>query len=168
MVLAIATQSRIALVASLVALCVSWTGVSDAEEAATLPNYVIEQYGEPPELPDGPLSDSLKAAVDAAFVDSIKQSAWGRDQTLALTEVADSKDPRLVWIISDLMRFTAGSQLSTALTDAASKLLQKQIPVDINCGGITDHLIAGNIQKELGLPELDPSQDRAMICGSIG
>ncbi|MEM1404625.1 MAG: ferredoxin--NADP reductase [Pseudomonadota bacterium] len=36
-----------------------------------------------------------------------------------------------------------------------------------NQGRITDHLIAGNIQKELGLPELDPSQDRAMICGSI-
>ena len=36
-----------------------------------------------------------------------------------------------------------------------------------NQGRITDHLIAGTIQKELGLPELDPAQDRAMICGSI-
>ncbi len=175
MVPAIATQSRIALVASLVALCVSWTGVSDAEEAATLPSYVIEQYGEPPEIPDGPLSDSLKAAVDAAFVDSIKQSAWGRDQTLALTEVADSKDPRLVWIISDLMRFTAGSQLSTALTDAASKLLQKKIPVDNNWGVITDHLIAWDIPappdylpvKRSIFTTIVPGWDKIFVQGDI-
>ncbi len=34
-------------------------------------------------------------------------------------------------------------------------------------GRITEHLRAGSIQKDLGLPELDPKQDRAMICGSI-
>lgn len=175
MVPAIATQSRIALVASLVALCVSWSGVSHAEDAAALPSYVVEQYGEPPEIPDGPLSDSLKAAVDAAFVDSIKQSAWGRDQTLALTEVADSKDPRLVWIISDLMRFTAGSQLSTALTEAASKLLQKKIPVDNNWGVITDHLIAWDVPappdylavKRGIFTTIVPGWDRIFVEGDI-
>ncbi|MEO1110948.1 MAG: DUF3179 domain-containing (seleno)protein [Pseudomonadota bacterium] len=157
------------------ALCVSLTGVSHAEQAAALPSYVIEQYGEPPEIPDGPLSDSLKAAVDAAFVDSIKQSAWGRDQTLALTEVADSKDPRLVWIISDLMRFTAGSQLSTALTEAASKLLQKKIPVDNNWGVITDHLIAWDIPappdylavKRGIFTTIVPGWDRIFVEGDI-
>jgi len=175
MVPAIATQSRIALVASLMALCVSWTGVSHAEQAPALPSYVIEQYGEPPEIPDGPLSDSLKAAVDAAFVDSIKQSAWGRDQTLALNEVADSKDPRLVWIISDLMRFTAGSQLSTALTEAASKLLGKKIPVDNNWGVITDHLIAWDIPappdylavKRGIFTTIVPGWDRIFVEGDI-
>ncbi|WP_420332975.1 DUF3179 domain-containing (seleno)protein [Roseibium sp.] len=175
MVPAIATQTRVALVASLMALCLSWTGVSHAEQAAALPSYVIDQYGEPPEIPDGPLSDSLKAAVNAAFVDSIKQSAWGRDQTLALTEVADSKDPRLVWIISDLMRFTAGSQLSTALTDAASKLLRKKIPVDNNWGVITDHLIAWDIPappdylavKRGIFTTIVPGWDRIFVEGDI-
>ncbi|WP_306144527.1 DUF3179 domain-containing (seleno)protein [Roseibium sp. MMSF_3412] len=175
MVPAIATQTRVALVASLMAFCLSWTGVSHAEQAAALPSYVIDQYGEPPEIPDGPLSDSLKAAVNAAFVDSIKQSAWGRDQTLALTEVADSKDPRLVWIISDLMRFTAGSQLSTALTDAASKLLRKKIPVDNNWGVITDHLIAWNIPappdylavKRGIFTTIVPGWDRIFVEGDI-
>ena len=175
MALAIATQSRIALVASIMALCVSWTGVSHAEGTASLPAYVIEQYGEPPEIPDGPLSDSLKAAVNAAFVDSIKQSAWGRDQTLALNEVADSKDPRLVWIISDLMRFTAGSQLSASLTDAASKLLRKKIPQDNNWGVITDHLIAWDIPEppdylavKRGIfTTIVPGWDRIFVDGDI-
>lgn len=34
-------------------------------------------------------------------------------------------------------------------------------------GRITAHLDAGSIQTDLGLPALDPAQDRAMICGSI-
>lgn len=34
-------------------------------------------------------------------------------------------------------------------------------------GRITDHLRAGHIARDLGLPALDPAHDRAMICGSI-
>lgn len=34
-------------------------------------------------------------------------------------------------------------------------------------GRITALLASGRIQQDLGLPTLDPSQDRAMICGSI-
>ncbi|WP_299474302.1 DUF3179 domain-containing (seleno)protein [uncultured Roseibium sp.] len=142
---AIASQSRNVLMASMVAVSLFWSGASQAQDKAPLPDYVTEQYGKPPAIPDGPLSPQLQAAVQAAFVDSLTQSAWGRDQTIALDEVADSKDPRLVWIISDLMRFTAGSQLSAVLTDAASKLLGKDIPNENNWGEITDHLIAWDI-----------------------
>ena len=34
-------------------------------------------------------------------------------------------------------------------------------------GRITEHLRRGNISRDLGLPDLDPTHDRAMICGSI-
>jgi len=37
----------------------------------------------------------------------------------------------------------------------------------VNEGRITDHLRDGTIETRLGLPPLDPEQDRAMICGSI-
>ncbi|MFT7287814.1 MAG: ferredoxin--NADP+ reductase [Halieaceae bacterium] len=36
-----------------------------------------------------------------------------------------------------------------------------------NMGRITDALNTGRLTAELGLPALDPEQDRAMICGSI-
>lgn len=36
-----------------------------------------------------------------------------------------------------------------------------------NTGRITDNLEAGVIQQALGLPPLDPAEDRAMICGSM-
>ena len=34
-------------------------------------------------------------------------------------------------------------------------------------GRITDHLAAGSLTRDLGLPDLDPTDDRAMICGSM-
>jgi ferredoxin--NADP+ reductase len=36
-----------------------------------------------------------------------------------------------------------------------------------NRGRITSHLAAGTLTEGLGLPALDPDQDRAMICGSM-
>jgi len=36
-----------------------------------LPDYVIEQYGNPPAVPEGPLSEKLRDAMQVAFVDSM-------------------------------------------------------------------------------------------------
>jgi len=113
--------------------------------------------------------------VETAFVDSLTQSAWGSDQTLALIRVSESKDPRLVWIISDLMRFTAGSQLSAFLTDAASTLLEKEIPQQNNWGVITDHLIAWDIPappdylrvKRAIFTTVVPGWDKIFVEGDI-
>jgi len=82
-----------------------------AQEASALPDYVIKQFGKPPAIPKGPLSKDLQAAVQTAFIDSLTQSSWGRDEMLALDEIIASKDPRLVWIISDLMRYYELSDL---------------------------------------------------------
>ena len=99
---AIGSRSPMFLIAPLVALSLIWSDALRAQEEAQLPDYVIEQFGEPPEVPEGPLSEDLKAAVQVAFVDSVTQSTWGSDQTAALQEIAKSGDPRLAWIISDL------------------------------------------------------------------
>ena len=34
-------------------------------------------------------------------------------------------------------------------------------------GRITDNLTSGKVLSDLGLPPIDPAQDRAMICGSL-
>ncbi|WP_305988961.1 DUF3179 domain-containing (seleno)protein [Roseibium sp. MMSF_3544] len=175
MVLAINSQFRIVLIVAAVAVSLAWSGAVRGQEAAPLPDYVIEQYGSPPPIPDGPLSETVKEAVETAFVDSLTQSAWGSDQTLALIRVSESKDPRLVWIISDLMRFTAGSQLSAFLTDAASTLLGKEIPQQNNWGVITDHLIAWDIPappdylrvKRAIFTTVVPGWDKIFVEGDI-
>lgn len=142
---AIDSSSRIFLLASLVALSLFWSDKLRAQQAAQLPDYVIEEFGEPPAIPEGPLSDALQSAVQAAFIDSIAQSAWGRDQTLAMEEISQSKDPRIVWIISDLMRFVSEPQLHAILAISASELLGKDLQDADHWGVITDHLIAWDI-----------------------
>ena len=102
MVSANSSKSRIFLIASLVTLSLFWFDALRAQEAAPLPDYVIKKFGKPPAVPEGPLSKELQSAVKVAFIDSMTQSTWGRDQTIALDKIAQSKDPRIVWIISDL------------------------------------------------------------------
>ncbi|MEO0495980.1 MAG: DUF3179 domain-containing (seleno)protein [Pseudomonadota bacterium] len=116
-----------------------------AQDTQQLPNYVIERFGEPPNVPTGPLSDDLKRAVETAFVTSMRDGGWGRDQSLALGEIVDAGDPRLVWLIADLLRFTQGADLSESLGGAAAELLGKPMPRRNLWGVVTDHLIAWKI-----------------------
>ena len=141
----ISSHSRIFLLAALVMLSLFWSNALRAKEAAPLPDYVIEQFGKPPAVPEGPLSKEVQTAVRMAFIESMTQSVWGRDQTLALDEIVESKDPRLVWIISDMMRFASERQLHTTLANAASKLLGIKLQSQNHWGIVTDHLIAWDI-----------------------
>ena len=172
---AICTRSRIVLVASLITLFPFWFNALRAQDAATLPDYVIKEFGKPPAVPKGSLSKELASAVKIAFIDGITRSSWGRDQAKAISEIAESKDPRLVWIISDLMRFTSGGELSAILTNAASKLLGKEFGNANSWGLITDHLIAWDIPappdylrtKRAIFTGFSRSWDRIFIDGDI-
>lgn len=126
-------------------VCLTWSLGAHARDGGSLPDYVIAQFGEPPPVPVGPLSDELKAAVQTAFIDSVTQATWGAQQVDALALIVASEDPRLVWIISDLMRFVTGPPLMQALGDAASQLLGKDLPDQNHWGIVTNHLIAWDI-----------------------
>ena len=146
-----------------------------AQEAAPLPDYVIEQFGKPPPVPNGPLSEELQAAVQLAFVDSMVQSSWGKDQTKALDTISRSKDPRIVWLVSDLMRFVTGRGLHTELANAASKLLGIEFQNDNHWGAVTDHLIAWDIPAPPGylrvkrsiFTNIVPGWDKIFVEGNI-
>lgn len=146
-----------------------------AQESASLPDYVTEQFGAPPAVPEGPLTDALRSAVQVAFVDSVEQADWGGDQVRALAEIAESEDPRLVWIISDLMRFVVGEQLTDELTRAASNLLHKDFPNYNQWGVVTDHLMAWDIPappdylqvKRAIFTEFVPGWDKFFVEGDI-
>lgn len=148
---------------------------ANAEGTKPLPAYVIEQFGQPPAIPKGPLSKDLQAAVETAFIDGLTQESWGRDQMLALDEIANSKDPRLAWIISDLMRFSSGQALDLELSNVAFKLLGKK-PVSVNKWGvITDHLISWDIPapsdylkaKRAIFTTIVPGWDKIFVEGDI-
>lgn len=172
---AISSQSRILLIASLVTLSLFWIDTLRAQEAGQLPDYVIEQYGKPPAVPEGPLSKELQSAVQVAFVDSMVQSSWGRDQGLALAEIAKSKDPRIVWIISDLMRFATSRDLNAILSKASFDLLGKDLQNENSWGIVTDHLIAWDIPappnylrvKRAIFTNVVPGWDKIFVEGNI-
>ena len=79
---------------------------SDSETSQNeLPAHVIEQFGERPEVPTGPVDDTLKQAMDVIFKDFLDSTNWGTDESIALTVINESGDPRMAWLIADMMRF---------------------------------------------------------------
>ena len=172
---AISSQSRIFLLGMLVTLSLVWSDALRAQDSTSLPDYVIEKFGTPPPIPEGPLSEDLQAAVQVAFVDAVTQSGWGGDQTAALETIVASKDPRLVWLISDLMRFAGRAELNVLLASAASDLLGTTLQIHNAWGLVTDHLIAWDIPappdylavKRSIYTSIIPGWDRIFVEGDI-
>ncbi len=152
-----------------------WGGAAGAQSTEDLPAHVIEQFGAAPSVPTGALPDDLQSAVRTAFVESVEQGAWGPDQNVALSEIEASDDPRLAWIISDLMRFVPEPQLNAVLANAASSLLGKEAPGQNQWGFVTDHLLAWDIPEPPGYLDakraiftgIIPGWDRLFVRGDI-
>ncbi|MEM1298056.1 MAG: DUF3179 domain-containing (seleno)protein [Pseudomonadota bacterium] len=125
-------------------LSAHWIAATNAE-AADLPAHVIKEFGTPPAIPEGPLSDEVRAAVDTAFVEAMERGHWDTAQGEALDVISKSSDPRLGWLISDLMRFVNGPRLNADLVEAASTLFGKPLETRNGWGVVTDHLMAWDI-----------------------
>ena len=174
---------RIVLGAFLVALSLTWSGpwpgdwpgAPQAQDRGPLPDHVIEKFGHPPAVPDGPLSEALRSAVKAAFIDAMANERWDSDQSAALEQIVEGKDPRIVWLIADLMRFISSSNLNDELSYAATRLLGIGSPVGNHWGTVTDHLIAWDIPappdylrvKRAIFTTLVPGWDKIFVEGDI-
>ena len=166
---------RIVLSAFLVALSLIWSDAPRAQDKEPLPDYVIKEFGNPPAIPDGPLSDALRSAVKTAFIDSMANERWGKNQSAALDRIVEGKDPRIVWLIADLMRFASSRNLNDELSYAAAKLLEIGSPVDNHWGTVTDHLIAWDVPappdylrvKRAIFTGLVPGWDKIFVEGDI-
>jgi len=110
-----------------------------------LPEHVIKRFGTPPEIPVGPLSDSVIAALDTAFGVNLKSGKWGAEQIAAIETITASQDARLAWLLSDLMRVAASRELNTQLAQSASQLLNITYNDDNIWGYTTDQLIGWDI-----------------------
>jgi len=126
------------------------TGFAQSDDNVTatvseLPDYVIDAFGEPPAVPTDPLSDEIKDALDSAFIDSVTDSTWGRDQEIAMDTINNSGDPRLAWIVSDMMRFMSQPGLNQLFGESATALLGINFDDGNVWGKTTDHLMAWDI-----------------------
>ncbi|EBA18641.1 hypothetical protein RSK20926_12999 [Roseobacter sp. SK209-2-6] len=167
--------SRRILLLPLLIFSVCLSGPTAAQERPPLPNYVIKEFGQPPKISGGPLSPGLSKAVNTAFVESIAQQTWGLEQTRALETIAASGDPRLAWLIADMLRFISARSINKDLTETASDLLGKRLSKRNSWGALTDHLIAWDIPeppdylavKRAIFTGVVPGWDRIFAPGSI-
>ena len=166
---------RALFVAILFAASLLQAGGSLAGQAGALPHYVIEKFGHPPAIPNGPVDAEVKAALQVAFIDSVAQQSWGEDQTNALRVVAASQDPRVAWIIADLMRFTWRYHFDSELANAAAGLLGITLKTPERWGEVTNHLIAWDVpaypgylaDKRALFTNMLPGLDRVFAEGDI-
>ena len=135
---------------SLLALSVALGAPSLAQSAEPLPDYVIAEFGEPPAVPQGDISDELKAAMKVVFVDSVTLNVWAEEQEAALDIIAQSGDPRFVWLISDMLRFVGSNGLQQRMAGAAGALLGKTFGQANLWGDVTDYLLAWDIPEPPG------------------
>ncbi|MEL7156650.1 MAG: DUF3179 domain-containing (seleno)protein [Actinomycetota bacterium] len=102
-------------------------------------------YGDPPPIPDGPLSPELAATVDGLLGDRFRAGVFDDDSILAIQALGESGDPRVAWWLSDLLRITQNPALNFELGAAASNLLGVQIDPLNTWGSLTNHLIAWDV-----------------------
>jgi len=170
-------QSRLSIlkvVALSLALC-GFLPFAHGQSSSSLPDYVIEEYGEAPEVPTGPLSHALQISAALAFIDGTKLTRWGDNQKQALTDIGKSDDPRLAWVISDMLRFTTSRRRHKALSQAASDLLGKTFKGRSSWHSVTSHLLAWDIPappdyldyKRTIFTSNFPGWDKLFVEGSI-
>lgn len=125
------------------------SGVSAATSLAraALPRGSARDFGTAPAVPDGPLSAKVQAAVEKIFIEGLA-SGWGAEQDKALVDIRESKDPRLAWIVADLMRFAPGRTLGRELDITITQLLNFDNSDVINIwNDATNRLMAWNIPE---------------------
>ncbi|MEM9211556.1 MAG: DUF3179 domain-containing (seleno)protein [Pseudomonadota bacterium] len=134
-------------------------------QSAALPEYVLEQFGTPPTVPQGPLSDDLRAALQTALIDTMVEGEWDPSKEDILLQIGASGDPRVAWVISDILRFTRSYELNIWFSRTAAELLGIETPGENFWGVITDHLIAWDIPAPPGYLDMKRSMFTAVLPG---
>lgn len=121
-----------------------------AKAQPSLPDYVIAEYGTPPEWTDAPLPQDIQDAIEIVFVDSLERSEWGNRESRALEVIRAHGDPRVAWLITDMMRFTWRETFDDALANTAAELLGIELETPQRWHELTDHLIAWDVPSYPG------------------
>jgi hypothetical protein len=106
-----------------VAVCIS-SNILWAQDRAPLPDYVVAEFGTPPAIPTGPLARPVTDALEELLALTLNQADWIPSNTAAFDTVAQAQDPRLVWTLTDMLRFAWRPEFHAALADVAEANLE--------------------------------------------
>lgn len=127
------------------------TGASEPVEATTTSSTtttvpsLARAFGEPPAVPDGPLSRESVAAVDAVF-ERIDLPI----SPTAVAGFADTGDARLAWLLADILRFSRDPEVNRSAVDAANALTGVDFSGPVPWVSISDHLLAWDLPAPPG------------------
>lgn len=112
------------------------------------------EFPPPPDAPDLPIRAELEADLDR-LAPALGRGTVHRD---ALERIAASGDPRLAWLLEDLLRFVVAAPDEEAIVDAFERLTGVDPSVDPAFGespwrSITNHLIAWDLPAPPGYRE---------------
>ena len=94
-----------------------------AQNQPELSDYVIQEFGAPPAIPNGALASNIEQALDKLVAHNLDQTTWQSNSSDLIDVLVKAKDPRVAWIIVDMMRFTWRPDLREALSSLAVQLL---------------------------------------------
>ncbi|GAB5445752.1 DUF3179 domain-containing (seleno)protein [Gymnodinialimonas sp.] len=126
---------------ALAALTLLWAPLAQAQ-TTELPDYVIAEFGTPPAVPDGPLSDDLYSAVTDLVALGTNQRDWDLADRAAMETIVAAGDPRVAWALTDMMRFSWRPEFNAVLTETVLALLDIEVDGFHHRSEVIDHLMA--------------------------
>jgi len=105
-----------AVIILLMAACTTQPGAVTTDTPA--PNSVATGYPPAPDVPSGPLDPRVLDELGGLLVGVVA----GNHESEALDEVVASKDPRVAWLLADMMRFVQAGEMAAELKSAFARL----------------------------------------------
>jgi hypothetical protein len=141
---------------SLVASACSSDAIPPDEQSAPSPTFDVPtgeviEFGPAPVVPDGDLAPEIAEAIETIFGGGDLPPFLSREQEEALGILGQTGgDPRVVWILMDLLRFSRDRTQVERLAGASSRLLGQEFSPGNAWGEVTSHLIAWDIPEPPG------------------
>ena len=119
---------------------------------ANLPVGQVQDFGPAPEVPTGELSQDVVDNLNFVFGEDFG-TGFGEEEVAALVELGGSGDPRVAWLMSDLLRLAGGTDLTAPLVEASTEVTGTEIDPFDPWLDLTDRLIAWDVPAPPGYIE---------------
>ena len=140
-------RARLVTALLFIGLLAGCSGGSERSETS----QALDPFGPPPTTPKGPLDPQLAADLDAVFA-SLDAFPVSR---AALRRIGVSEDPRVAWLLSDLLRFEQTELLTRHMVESFERLTGVTLKDEDRGLGrawnaVTDHLLAWELPAPPG------------------
>jgi len=160
---------------SFATLCclVFWAQTVQAEDHVA--GHVVAQFGSPPTVREDAVPQKVQTALSELVTHATGQSSWSPTDSAAFDVIAASGDPRVAWLLTDMLRFTWRPEFGAALTKAATQIMGIELKTIRHRPEIIDHLTAWDIpaypgylrHKRAVFTHYVPGWERILVEGEI-